>query len=184
MTDEQMTSLRTALGQPADMDWDKLFPMVLAKMGSGKQGPITPNDKNKFMSQDSGFDYKVFCAEFEKTLDIDSKLKPLTAEITTLKAQLEVSQKATAANEKNEVIAAACKDGKVITLSAAALESIPVSALKEIVAGLPKAQIATKATMKVLGAKPEKANTMRDTVDAINRQIEGSYPGAVSTSRN
>ena len=171
-------------GEMKGMDDEAAMKFIMAKWCGmcGKEGPITNKSNSMTPSWPSGFDYKAMSSVVEDiTTKLEAKLSPLTAEITELKGQLSKQQKATETNEKNEILALAAKEGKVLTLSAGTIELTPVSALKEFLAALPKTSLPTKATMRVLQAEPPKTKLTRQDVAArFQQEIEAVYAGSTN----
>jgi hypothetical protein len=183
---EQMDSIRKSLKMEGSSD-EELFNVIMAKIGIGKDGPITNAGNSQTVTWPFGMDYKVMSAALSKDFgaDLEARLTPLTAKITELEGQLSAQRKADETSQKNELLVSAGKEGKVLTLSAATLELTPVSALKEIIAGLPKSNLPTKPTMKVLAARdPKQKPSRNDSVAAINRMVSEQAPGEYQTGNN
>ncbi len=116
---------------------------------------------------------KPLSADDIKTL-LDAALKPLSAEVTKLQVELDARSKAMEKTERDTILAQAASQGKVMPLSAATLEAMPLAQVKELVAGLKPNVVPLTAKLRVLnadGAKPEK-KTLRDSANAFDADIQ------------
>lgn len=75
-------------------------------------------------------------------------LTPLSSRIEVLEQRLTASASAAEAAEREALVAAASREGKVIPLSAESVKRVDVATLRELVAGLPKNVVPLRATAK------------------------------------
>lgn len=172
MKPEQMTELRSKMGVSDSMSWDELFPLVMAKVGAGKQGPITPDASSQVVKWPSGFDYKAMQAEMTGTME--AALKPLTAKIGELEGELATKRKEMDKQHKDTILAEAGKANKVITLSADVLDKMDVATLTAVVAAIPVANVPTRPTMRVLNAPNKVKLTRADSARLIQEQVDNA----------
>lgn len=170
MTDENMKSLRTAMGVPDSMSWDELFPLIMAKIGSGKQGPITPDAANQVVKWPDGYK-AILMAEIGK--ELEAKLTPLVASVEKLQTELAQKNADITKQLKDELITTATTEGKKITLSADIISSLDVKQLTAVIDALPKNVIPQKVTMRVLEAPRATKPTISNSARLIQEQING-----------
>lgn len=179
MQAEHFALLKTAMGCPADMSYEdvmmKLKATAEGKLGDKGAGPITGKN-SQIMPFESHLDkanpgVKMLIAEFEAALD--NKIKPLSAEITSVKGQLDAERKKADETTRNGLIAQAGKDGKVIPLSSDELKIVDLKLLESIISNL-KPVVPLKATIRPLSADQQKTEkrTMNDSASAIQKQVD------------
>lgn len=178
MKEEQLAALRTAMGVSEEMSWDELFPTVLAKIGKGKEGPITHKENTRVATWPGGFEYKTMMAEFDKALE--AKVTPLTAKVEELQSELANKRADLEKQQKDNILATAGKEGKVITLSSDVISGLSVSALTDVVKGWPINPPPTKVTMRVLDAKPATKPTRSDAARLIQMQVNSQLSTATN----
>lgn len=157
-------------GELKDMTDEKALDWVKAKWCGmcGKEGTITPNSMNQPPKWDDQWNAKV--SEL-----VTGAVTPLNATIQTLTAKLAEKEKSDTETEKQGIIAAAVKEGRVITLTAEQVKEFNPAQLKVMIAQIPKGRIPTgpltqtitgSASLKPLTAmKPDE----RDAVLTQNR---------------
>ncbi len=90
---------------------------------------------------------------------IDAAITPLTAKIATFEAKDAERLAAAETAERAQLVAEASRMGKVIPLSADAIKTVPLPALKEMVAQLPKSVPVKGIAVKPLNADERTAAT-------------------------
>jgi len=144
------------LGMKTDAEVLEILKQLVAKWDGvdGVQGPIT-NKENSSVHE--------FSADIKSLQD---KIAALEA-----KSQAEVTRHAE--TEKQEIVAQASREGKVIPLSAESIKSTSVSMLREIVDKLPKDKVPMKTTLRPLSAegKSNTKVTIADSARLIDEQI-------------
>lgn len=169
MNEEHMKTLREAMGVNPEMSWDDLFPLIVAKIGKGKEGPVTPNAANQVITWPAGYEAKFMEANAKA---IDAAIKPLSAKVEELQAELATKRTELEKQQKDELLSKAGKEGKVITLSADVISGLSVTALTSIVDKWPVNPPNTKITMRVLDVKPDKKPTRQDSARLIQAQVD------------
>jgi hypothetical protein len=142
--------------------------------GKGKEGPITPNGQNQPVSFPAGFEYKTMAAEFGKLLE------PLAAKVETLTAKINGDALTAIKSSKDSILADAAKEGRVVTLSASALDAMTPDILREVVSQFPKGRLPVKTITKTLsadGKTPQMPTpSFQGSVDSVNDDIRSRFP--------
>lgn len=146
---------------------------------------VPETQTNKSMATETETVVKPLSAD-DITKLFEAQLKPLTAQILKLEGDLDTRAKAMEKTERETVIAQAATQGKVIPLSAATLEVMPLAQVKELIAALKPNVVPLSPKLRVLNADMTKVEkkTMRDSADAINQQIEKQYGASFLNIRN
>lgn len=184
MEAEHFSLIKKVMGMPEDMSYEDFIEKTKAtaegKLGDKGAGPIT-GANSQIMPFASDIDQanagmKMLEAKLESIFE--SKLKPLTAELTLVKGQLDAEKVKAIESQRNSLIAQAGKDGKVIPLSADQIKTVDLPILESIISNL-KPVVPLRATTRPLSADNKPAEltkrTLNDSSAAINAQIAKSY---------
>jgi hypothetical protein len=104
---------------------------------------------------------------------VQAAIKPLSAKLETYAAEREAEKKSDEQKRRDEIVAQASRDGKVIPFSADTIKTLSVPALEEMVSKLPKAVVPIKGIVKPLnadGQTPAK-KTLKDAASAVDAHV-------------
>jgi phage I-like protein len=145
------------------------------------QGPITPDDENQVQSWDQflrGTPDRVEAMTAKIGQLIEAQVKPLTAKIAELETANQETRKVSEGNQRADLIKEASKAGKVIPLSAAEIDQLPLPLLRSMISqiqpSVPLKQVRalplTADARKALEQKPKR--TMEDTAAYYDRLVD------------
>lgn len=113
------------------------------------------------------------------TDNVTAMIKPLTDKIATFEAKdaerIAIAEK----NEREQLVAEASRLGKVIPLSAEAVKTVPLAALKEMVSQLPKTVPVKAIAVKPLNADEKTALTKGAHANAVEK-LNGMFARGLS----
>jgi hypothetical protein len=104
---------------------------------------------------------------------IEAAVKPLSAKLDSYTAERDAEKKQDEEKRRNEIVALASREGKVIPFSAETIKTLAVPVLEELVKGLPKATVPIRGILKPLtadGQQPQK-RTLKDAAAFVNQHI-------------
>lgn len=180
MNDEMFSLIKKHLDMPEHCTYEDVMEKLKATPGKGKRGPLddaAPGSTNDIKGWEDNADkanagmamLKKMEADFKAQLD--ATLKPLSAELTKVKGEMEDARKAVEKQQRDALISQATKDGKVIPLSAEMIDKTSYELLTNIVSNLkPVVPLTSKVRILSADAKPAK-RTLNDAAEAIQRQI-------------
>lgn len=198
MTDEQFSLLKKTMKMPEDCSYEDVMEKLKAHFegeGGGnigeRTGPIANEHNSRIIQYDKGESHmdeanaglhmlNAAMPKFKEMLE--AQLKPLSAELATVKGRLDAERAKAEATTRLTLIAQAGKDGKIIPLSAEQLAdaaTFPNKVLEAIIANVkPTVPLARTGVVPLsadaIRSLPRK--TLADSAAAINRSI-GLAPG-------
>jgi hypothetical protein len=153
-----MAQMKKNLNLPDETPDDKVLEAMNAEYDKVAKKGDELNRKTPNMSTDNfgmGEAYKRMTADLTK--GIEEAMKPLNAKVEALNLELERKSKEADKQQRDFIIAQATKEGKVIPLSASAVEKLDVTTLSEMVQNLPKTVPITRRSATRDGAQPVKS---------------------------
>lgn len=183
MNDEMFSLIKKHLDMPEHCTYEDVMEKLKATPGKGKRGPLDespPGSSTKIAQWESdggnaekGNAGLAMIAKMEADFksQLEATLKPLSAELTKVKGEMEDARKAVEKQQRDALISQATKDGKVIPLSAEMIDKTSYELLTNIVSNLkPVVPLTSKVRILSADAKPAK-RTLSDAAEAIQRQI-------------
>lgn len=147
-------------------------------------GSVDPHKRDHKMPMNTPHGTITYAAVLDKlnedlSAGVAAMIKPLTDKIATFEAKAVADTTAAEAAERTQLVAEASRLGKVIPLSADAVKTIPIAALKEMVAQLPKVVPTKLRAINPLNAD-EKTAAIKGARENASQKLTGMFDRALS----